>query len=134
MNQLLYKMVERMLLHPNSFSRNKNFEAFEEPRLRKATRIVRHLRSIQRDLKTHGARAEVAVTPPEALPARPADPDDPSRVQVRLTIAHLKSRREAYLSPEELRLLCLDDEVARLLQGAVADLPAADPARGDLGT
>ncbi|MEL6180015.1 MAG: hypothetical protein AAFS10_13735 [Myxococcota bacterium] len=120
MKDLLYKTVERMLLE-EGMSRNKNFAAFEDPRLRRATRIVRHLRSIQHDLRRYGRGCIVSlepVSPAEDGHTRPNPwgPAAESRCLL-LVMEHLRSRRTAYLTEEEVRLLRLDPEIDAIFEG-----------------
>ncbi|MBH25134.1 MAG: hypothetical protein CMH57_11895 [Myxococcales bacterium] len=117
MNDLLYRIVERMLLG-QGMSRNKNFAAFEDPNLRRATRIVRHLRSIQDDLRRYGPECAVTLEPAEPPRDAAAAPDPQGwggGRRLLLVITHLRSRRTAYLTEEEVRLLRLDPEVDAVL-------------------
>jgi hypothetical protein len=101
MQQLLYKLVERMLLQHGALSRNRNFEVFNDPRLRGATRIVRHLRALERDLLRFGAHD------------LQRDPD--GRWRLAISMPPLGAQRLALLSEHELQLLCLHPEVAAAL-------------------
>ncbi len=85
--------VERAVLRLRQepgFSRNRHFATFSSPEGRKAMRIHRHLRSIERDLSV-GWAATVEEEGPE---------------RIRLVLRHRKGRRLAYLSASEFRLLC----------------------------
>ena len=123
MNALLYKIVERMLLERTSLSRNKNFAAFEDPRLKRAARIVRHIRSLREDLRRYGREGVVRLEDGGEGPPRQVlgvleeegVVEDWQGRRLMLVIEHLKSRRTAYLSEDELRLLRLDPEIDALL-------------------
>lgn len=114
MNELLYRIVERMLLG-QGMSRNRNFAAFEDPNLRRATRIVRHLRSIQKDLRRYGRDCVVTLEPVESAVEDEALVAAEGSRRLLLVIEHLRSRRTAYLTAEEVRLLRLDPEVDAML-------------------
>lgn len=101
MQELLYKMVERMLRQRNALSRNRNFEAFNEPRLRNATRIVRHLRALEHDVLRFGIH-DLA-------------PHPDGRWRLEIQVGSVNARRVAWLEPRELELLCLRPEIAQAL-------------------
>ncbi|MFL5261405.1 MAG: hypothetical protein ACJ79E_05645 [Anaeromyxobacteraceae bacterium] len=88
MDAFVERVVRRLRSEPG-FSRNRHFAAFSSPEGRRALRIHRHLRSIEREL-TSGA----AVT---------VEPDDG---RVRLTFRSRRGLRTAFLTPKELRILC----------------------------
>ena len=112
MDELLYKIVERMLLSQTSLSRNKNFEAYEAPTVKRANRIVRHLRSLRDDLRKYGRDGRVALSTLENGSVE----DGGERRELELVVEHLKSRRTSYLSALELNLLRKDPEVDELLK------------------
>ncbi|BDG09082.1 hypothetical protein [Anaeromyxobacter paludicola] len=82
------RVVQR-LRQDAAFSRNRHFLALSSPEGRRALRIHRHLRSIERDL-ARGFRVRV---------------DEVDR-RVRLTLEAKGARRVAWLSGSEFRLLC----------------------------
>jgi hypothetical protein len=95
--------VERAVLRLRErpgFSRNRHFQAFSSPEGRRALRIHRHLRSLERDLLA-GMAATVAQ---EAH-------------RVRLTLHGRQGRREAWLTRAEFGLLC-DDPAVRAALGS----------------
>jgi len=77
------------------FSRNRHYLALSSPEGRRAVRIARHLRSIERDLE-------------QGLPVR-AEPRDGRML---LTVAYRSGNRIAWLSEAEYRML-LANPVAR---------------------
>jgi hypothetical protein len=81
--------VVRRLREERGFSRNRHFMAFSSPEGRRALRIHRHLRSIERDL-SRGSSAEVDV----------------SAERVRVTLRSKSGMRTAWLEPAEFRILC----------------------------
>ena len=97
--------VERAVLRLREqpgFSRNRHFEAFSSPEGRRALRIHRHLRSLERSL---AAGDPVAVV-------REGE-------RFRLTISGRRLRRVAFLTASEMRLLCRDPR-ARAALGEIA--------------
>lgn len=94
--------VERAVLRLREqpgFSRNRHFAAFSSPEGRRALRIHRHLRSLERAL-AEGAAVTVA---------REGD-------RVRLTLAGRSVRRVAFLGAMEYRLLCRDPATRAALE------------------
>jgi hypothetical protein len=88
MADFVLRAVER-LRDDAGFSRNRYFLALSSPEGRRALRIHRHLRSLERDL-TAGAAATVA---------REAE-------RIRLTLRGKRGSRIAWLSRAEFRILC----------------------------
>jgi hypothetical protein len=94
--------IERAVLRLRErpgFSRNRHFAAFSSPEGRRALRIHRHLRSLERAL-SEGAQVTVV---------REGD-------RVRLTLASRRMRRVAFLGPMEYRLLCRDPATRAALE------------------
>ena len=81
------RAVERLRDDPG-FSRNRHFLALSSPEGRRALRIHRHLRSLERDL-SEGAAASVAC----------------EAERIRLTLRGRRGSRTAWLSRAEFRLL-----------------------------
>jgi hypothetical protein len=88
MADFVFRAVERLRQDPG-FSRNRHYLALSSPEGRRALRIHRHLRSIERDLSA-GASATVA---------REAE-------RVRLTLRGARGSRTSWLTRTEWRLLC----------------------------
>lgn len=85
--------VERAVLRLREqpgFSRNRHFQAFSSPEGRRALRIHRHLRSLERAVEDAATAVEVVK-----------DGD-----RVRLTLIGARFRRVSWLSAGEFRLLC----------------------------
>jgi hypothetical protein len=78
----------RRMRQDRGFSRNRHFLALSSPEGRRAVRIARHLRSIERDLE-------------RGLPVRV----EPWDGRVRLTVTYRGGTREAWLSHGEYRML-----------------------------
>ena len=117
MSDLLYKAVERILMEGETFSRNKNFDAFEDKRMKRALKIVKHLRSLRADLVKYGVDGAVTL----------AEVQEPSGgVSIELSITHLSGRRLSYLNQDELRLLRLESGVS-----AILDRLCITPVSGD---
>ena len=107
MQDLLYRLVERMLRDGSVFSRNKNFDAFDEPRLRGALRIVRQLRSLEADLLRFGLHGDVQR--------------EQGKYRLEIQMDELRGRRCAYLNTREFDLLCLNPTVKELFTPALSD-------------
>lgn len=90
--------VVRRLREDAGFSRNRHFQAFSSPEGRRALRIHRHLRSIERDL-ARGCNASL----------------DRAGDRVRLTLRSGSGLRTAWLSPAEFRILCTSAAVRSAL-------------------
>jgi hypothetical protein len=88
MADFVARVVLRLREDPG-FSRNRYYLALSSPEGRRALRIHRHLRSLERDL-AGGAAASVA---------REAE-------RVRLTLRSRRGSRTAWLTRAEFRLLC----------------------------
>ncbi len=93
--------VRRLRTDPG-FSRNRFYLALSSPEGRRALRIHRHLRSLERDL-------EAGLVPTVAREAG----------RVRLTLRGRRGERTAWLTRDEFRLLC-DDPATRAALGAAA--------------
>jgi hypothetical protein len=97
MADFVARVVQR-LREDAGFSRNRYFLALSSPEGRRALRIHRHLRSLERDL----ARGSAATV------ARDAG-------RVRLTLRTARGSRTAYLTGAEFRLLCTSPGVRAAL-------------------
>ena len=96
----------RRLREDPGFSRNRFFAALSSPEGRRAMRIHRHLRSLERDLAAgHAASVE-------------AGPD-----RIRLTLRGRRSLRTAWLTRTEWRLLCAAPAVRAALGAAAQECP-----------
>lgn len=98
--------VERAVLRLREdarFSRNRHYLALSSPEGRRALRIHRHLRSLERDLSS-GCAAAVEHTP----------------AGVRLVLSFPRARRTASLTVAEFRLLCTSPLVRAALGEAAA--------------
>ncbi|RAL20994.1 hypothetical protein DL240_15095 [Lujinxingia litoralis] len=109
---LTYKIVRRLLRDDDvAFSRNRNFEAYQDARVQRALRLYRHLRSLERDLLRLESGDEVRLEAVE----REGD-----EVTVRLEFLERKGKRISYLNAREWGLLLeskrVCDILARLLE------------------
>ena len=98
MGTFVERAVRRMR-QDSGFSRNRHFVALSSPEGRRAVRVARHLRSIERDLE-------------KGWPARAERREG----RVLLTVAYRGGSREAWLSAAEYRML-LDNPVVRAALG-----------------
>ncbi len=89
MASFLLRALER-LRDDRYFSRNRHFRALSSPEGRRALRIHRHLRSLEKDLSQDGVDATVT---------REAE-------RIRLTLRGRRVARTAWLSRSEFRILC----------------------------
>lgn len=88
MADFVTRAVQRLREDPG-FSRNRHYLALSSPEGRRALRIHRHLRSLERDLSAGSA----ATVSPEAE-------------RIRLTLRSKRGSRTAFLTRMEFRLLC----------------------------
>ncbi len=103
MASFLQRLLER-LRDDRAFSRNRHYLALSSPEGKRALRIHRHLRSLERDLSRDGVDATVT---------REAE-------RIRLTLRGRRLERTAWLSRTEFRVLCGNPAVRRVL-GVVGD-------------
>lgn len=109
---LTYKIVRRLLRDDEvSFSRNQNFEAYEDPKVKRAMRIYRHLQSVEDDL--------LEVEPQGAVHLDAVERDE-GRVVVRLAFTESGGRRVSFLTPQEWGLLLENQRVTDILRGLLA--------------
>jgi hypothetical protein len=102
MDAFIQRVVRRLRDEPG-FSRNRHFLAFASAEGRRALRIHRHLRSIERDLAA-GSQATITRE------------DD----RVRIDLRSKRGARTAYLTFDELRLLSGSAPVRAALGDALA--------------
>ena len=111
---LTYKIVRRLLRDDEvGFSRNKNFDAYEDPTVQRAVRIYHHLDSIEEDL------LELAPGGDVILDAVDRGSDD--RLAVKLTFGDSEAKRVSYLKPREWALLLENDRVSSILRELLED-------------
>ena len=103
MASFLHRLLER-LRDDRGFSRNRHFLTLSSPEGKRALRIHRHLRSLERELSREGVNATVT---------REAE-------RIRLTLRGRRLERTAWLTRAEFRVLCGNPEVRRVL-GVVGD-------------
>ncbi len=106
---LIHQIVRRLLRDDEvEFSRNRNFEAYEDPQVQRAMRIYRHLQSLEEDLLAleDGGQVKLEAVEREAR-----------EVEVRLVFLEAKGRRISYLKPREWELLLESPRVRRILEG-----------------
>jgi hypothetical protein len=106
---LTHKIVRRLLRDDEvGFSRNQNFEAYEDPRVKRAVRIFRHLRSVEKDL--------LGVVPGGGVELDAVERDE-GRVVVRLVFNDSGGHRVSFLKASEWELLLENDRVTDILRG-----------------
>lgn len=105
---LTYRIVRRLLRDDDvQFSRNRNFEAYEDPQVKRALRLYRHLRSLEADLLGLDDPGEVSLEAVER---------DQEQVTVRLVFQESQGRRISYLKPREWQLLLENKRVSDILR------------------
>lgn len=103
---LTHKIVRRLLRDDDvEFSRNKNFDAYEDPMVKRALRIYRHLRSVEDDLLAAGG-GDVTLEAVER---------EDEQVVVRLSYPAGNARRESFVTEEEWELLLESERIADIL-------------------
>jgi hypothetical protein len=102
MADFVLRAVQRLREDPR-FSRNRHFLALSSPEGRRALRIHRHLRSLERDLVA-GSSAKIAHEPE----------------RVRLELRGKRGSRVSWLTRTEFRLLCGSPAVRAALGVAAA--------------
>ena len=103
---LTYKIVRRLLRDREvDFSRNRNFEAYEDDRVKRALKIARHLQSVERDILANSVGVILQAV----------DRED-GRVVVRLAYASGNGKRVSYLSEGEWLLLLESPHVSDVLR------------------
>ncbi len=104
LSSFLLRALQR-LREDRAFSRNRHFLALSSPEGKRAMRIHRHLRSLERDLAQAGVAATVT---------REAE-------RVRLTLRGQRLSRTAWLTRAEFRILCGNPAVAAVLGEAAGE-------------
>ena len=105
---LTFKIVRRLLRDDDvSFSRNQNFEAYEDPKVKRAVRIYRHLSSVEDDL--------LELEPGGGVELEAVERDE-GRVVVKLSFAEGGGQRVSFLTPQEWELLLENDRVTDILE------------------
>ncbi len=124
-------LLVAMVIAPATYSRNRFFEMYKDPEVRRVRRRAAQLRSIVR----HVTRAHPAE-PAERLTLAPADD---GRTELRYTVPTIGLRRVALLDPIELSLvrfamargrdggLSPDDPDRACVEAALARLAPAPP-------
>jgi hypothetical protein len=114
---LTHKIVRRLLRDDDvDFSRNKNFDAYEDPMVKRALRIYRHLRSVEEDLLA----AEHGDVTLEAVER------EDETVVVRLSYPAGNARRESFVTEQEWQLLLESEHVHEILERLIADVSAGE--------
>jgi hypothetical protein len=106
MGDFVERTVARLRADPG-FSRNRHHAALSSPEGRRALRIHRHLRSLERDLRA----AHAASVTREAAGER-----------VRIDLRGRRSVRTAFLTRAEFRLLC----TSPIVRAALGDCAAGE--------
>ncbi len=106
MDELTRRALIRLRDDPSSLSRNRNFESYGDPRLARARRVARFLRSLERDLLAGEGLGPVAIEPLR----------EGRGLRIRIRFPSLRGSRTSYLSAEEFDVLLRNPELRRILQ------------------
>lgn len=97
MDPFVRKLILRLLDEGRPLSRNRHFHTFESPEGKRAMRISRRLRALQKDIALcRGEGGEPVVR---------RETTDEGEVRVEIALQHLKSRRLTTLDEGEFELL-----------------------------
>ncbi|MFZ5440800.1 MAG: hypothetical protein ACOZQL_12390 [Myxococcota bacterium] len=97
MDPFVRKLVERLFDEGSPLSRNRHFHTFESEEGKRALRISRRLKALQRDIsECRAAGNEPRVTHSSS---------DEGEVKVEIVLEHLKSKRTTTLDEAEYELL-----------------------------
>ena len=103
---LLYKIVRRLWRQDHiNFSRNRNYEAYDDATVQRAMRIARHLKSVEQDI------LKVMQTPMASL--RVAQ-DEEGMVHFLMDFQQ-QGRRHSILNDIEWRMLLEHDQIAQFV-------------------
>lgn len=111
---LTYRIVRRLLRDDDvGFSRNKNFDAYEDRAVKRAVRIYHHLESIEDDLLELAPGGDVVLDT--------VDRESEDKLAVKLTFADSEARRVSFLTAKEWALLLENDRVSSILEELIDD-------------
>lgn len=96
---VLQRLIARLVFERHKLSRNRSFEAFDDPDVQRAVRLARHLGSVIGDLRDPAVGVSTS-----------ADPRRPGELRLVFTFVERDTRRTAWLTADELAVLRLDDE------------------------
>lgn len=117
---LIHKIVRRLLRDDDvNFSRNKNYAAYEDAKVKRALRIFRHLRSVEDDIL---AAREGSVE------IRAVEHQD-GRVVIRLHYPSGKGRRTSFMTAGEWKLLVESDRITDTLSDLLKEAPRSTKER-----
>lgn len=104
---LIYKIVRRLRRDDDvNFSRNKNFDAYDDPTVQQAVRLHHHLASVEQDLRSLVPANRVTLEAVEREGGR----------QLKLHFQEVDGQRISYLNPKDWVLLREDAELRPLLE------------------
>lgn len=113
LDNLTHKVLARIYRDEGSFSRNKNFESYRDPRVRRAARISKLLKSLEHDLLEHGTPETLSLVEIE-------DSGSEAQMRIRIQIESLSCKRTAFLTPFEFELLCENAPIRSLFERTAA--------------
>jgi len=98
-----------------ALSRNKNYEAYDDPFVRRAWRIARHLSSIERDLERVQAAQHAQAHSQDTVCVHTIIPGAQGHARIVLSIYEQGRRRTSVLSPYGWWILLENERVACIL-------------------
>ena len=109
MRSFVLRLVAQLIDDERPLSRNRHFDTFDDPAGRRALRLSRQLRALEKEILAAHQRDGGARCVAE---------EREGAVIIRLEWASLAARRTSYLKPDEFRLLLGRPGVRAALQGA----------------
>lgn len=98
-----------------ALSRNKNYEAYDDPFVRRAWRLARHLSSIERDLERVHAAQRAQSSTQDYICVHTIIPGSHGQARIVLSIYEQGRRRTSILSPYGWWILLENERVACIL-------------------
>ncbi len=109
--ELRYKIVRRLLRDKDvGFSRNQNYAAYDDPLVRQAVRIYKHLLSVEKELLS------------EKNDDMKVDSVEKKGDQIIIKLSFGNGRRESFLNTQEWKLLVENESVKARLMKEYSDL------------
>jgi hypothetical protein len=96
MRGFVLKLVEQLVADGQPLSRNRHFDTFDHPAGRRALKVSRQLRSLEREILASQRAGEQPVVRRE---------EREGGVVIRLEFARLKASHVAYLTSDEFEIL-----------------------------
>ncbi len=119
MDAFVLRLVRRLCDHTQPLSRNRHFHAFHSPEGRRALRISRRLKSLQRDILACAHEGRAARFRPL--------PEEGGELRIELTLERVRGYRISLLAAAEFELLQDLPGVRSALESAVRNRAGSSP-------